>query len=72
MTQKVGEVELKILDHNHNKNITTHKFMKLAPENFSATLIQAKLWTKNEIDKFLKKTNFDGKLKQIQQKQYFK
>lgn len=43
MTQKVGEVEWKILDHNHNKNITTHKFMKLAPENFSATLIQAKL-----------------------------
>ena len=36
--RKIGEIEKKILDHNHDKYITTRASSKLTPENFDARL----------------------------------
>ena len=61
---KIAEIGKKLLDHGHsNKYITTQKFNKLAAENSAARLKQAKLATKADIADFVKKTDFDDKLK---------
>ena len=62
-------VENKILYH--SKYITTPELNKLTAENFAATLAQANLGTKSDIANFLKKTDFDKKLKK-NDKNYFK
>ena len=52
---KITEIEKKIIDHNHNKCITTPEFNKLTAENFTARLKQANLASKNDIANFVKK-----------------
>ena len=38
---KYSDIEKKILDHNHDKYITTQEFNKLTSDNFDARLKQA-------------------------------
>ena len=52
----------------HNKYITTLEFNKLTAETFTARLVQANLASKNDISNFLKKKNFDDKLKTLNNK----
>ena len=52
-------------DHDHDKYITTQEFNKLASENFTAILAQANLASKGDIANFVKKTDFDDKLKNL-------
>ena len=65
---KIGEIEKKILDHNHGKYITTQEFNKLTAENFATRLAQAKLATETRIDDFIEETHFDDKLKSLNEK----
>ena len=63
---KIIEIENKITtDHDHDKYITTQEFNKLTSENFAAKLAQASLTSKNDINNFLKKINFDDKFKSL-------
>ena len=55
----------KITDHDHDKYIATQEFNKLTWEKFAARLAQAKLASKSGIANFLKKTDFDDKLKHL-------
>ena len=52
----------------HSKYITTLEFNKLTAETFTARLVQANLASKNDISNFLKKKNFDDKLKTLNNK----
>ena len=53
---KIIKIENKVTtDHDHNKYITTQEFNKLTSENFSASLAQANLASKNDIANFVKK-----------------
>ena len=54
----ITEIEKKIIDHNHNKCITTPEFNKLTAKNFTARLKQANLAIKNDIASFVKKDRF--------------
>ena len=63
---KINEMEKETIDHGHAKYITTQKF--LAPDHFTGRLKQANLASKNDIPDFLKKTDFDGKLKNLNKK----
>ena len=65
---KVNEIEKKITDRNPNKYITTQAFIKLTAENFTARLKQANLARKNDIADFVKKMDFDDKLKNLNKK----
>ena len=65
---KISETEQKITDHNHDKYITTPEFNKLTAENFAARLTQVNLASKNDISNFIKKTDFDYKLKNLSKK----
>ena len=56
---KVGEIEKKLTDHNHDKYITTTKFNKLATDAINARIVQANL---------VKKTDFDNKLSDLNRK----
>ena len=56
---KITEIENKLTDHNHDDFITTAEFNKLTAENFASRLKQANL---------VAKTDFDGKLKSLNQK----
>ena len=51
-------------------SILLHK--KLTPENFTSRLAQGNLASKIDIANFVKKTNFDDKLKKVNEKSYFK
>ena len=63
---KVGEIEKKIANHDHNnKYINTQEFNKLTEEKFALRLKQANLATNSDIDDFVEKTNFDDKLKNL-------
>ena len=63
---KISEVENKITtDHDHDKYITTQEFNKLKSENFTARLAQSNLASKSDIANFIKKTDFDDKLKNL-------
>ena len=53
------------LDHDHDKYITTQEFNKLTAENFTTRLKQANLASNNDIANFVKKTDFDNKLKYV-------
>ena len=72
LQKRFNEIEKKITDHDHAKYITTQEFNKLTSENFAARLAQANLSSKNDIAKFVKKTDVDDKLKNLNRKSYFK
>ena len=61
---KVSEIEKK-LDRKHDESIATQKCNKLTAENFEARLEQANLATKADIADFVKKTDFNDKLKNL-------
>ena len=65
---KINEIEKKITDHDYDKYITTPESNKLTAENFAARLTQANLPSKNGITNFVKKTDFDDKLKNLNKK----
>ena len=58
-------MEKKIIDHDHEKYITSQEFNKLTQYNFTARLVQANLASKNYFANFVKRTNFDDKLQNI-------
>ena len=60
-TTTLNAVENKTPDH--SKYITTPEFNMLTSENFSARLAQANLASKSDIANFVKKIDFDDKLK---------
>ena len=62
---KIAKIENKIFDHNHDEYITTQGFNELTTEYFTARLAKAKFETKADIADFVKKTNFDKKLKKL-------
>ena len=53
-------------------NIILQKNLILTADNFAARLAQANLATKTDIHDFAEKTDFDYKLKNLNQKSYFK
>ena len=68
ITQKIVEIERNITDYVHDKYITTPELNKLTAENFAARLAQANLASKSDIANFVKKTDFDDKLKNLNKK----
>ena len=60
-TAAVTAVETKILDH--SKYITTPEFNMSTAEIFAARLAKANLASKSDIVNFVRKTDFDDKLK---------
>ena len=62
---KINEIEMKIIDHNHDKYITTPEFNKLTAESFAARLKQANLASKSDIANFVNKTDFDIQVKNV-------
>ena len=62
---KIREIENKCTDHDHDNYITTREFNKLTAENFTARLKKASLASKSDIANFVKKTDFDNKLKNV-------
>ena len=52
----------------HAKYIITEEFNKLTLENFASGLAQANLASKNDFVNFVKKTDFDDKLKNLNKK----
>ena len=67
MTTKIfEETEKKIRDH--DKYITTNDFNKFSGTIFDGKLKYAKLPTKADLAKFIKKRYFDEKLKNINKK----
>ena len=52
----------------HGKHITTQKFKKITAENFAVRSAQAKSASKNNVDNFIERTDFDDKLKNINKK----
>ena len=63
---KISETENTITtDHDHDEYVITQEFNKLTSENFIARLKHANLASKNDIANFVKKTDFDEKLKTV-------
>ena len=59
----------KITDHDHsNKYITTQEFNTLTSQNVATRLARANLAIKNKIADFLKKTDFNDKLTNLNKK----
>ena len=56
-------MEKKINDHNHDKYITTKEFNNLTAKNFVSRLAQANLASESDIANFADKTDFDDKVK---------
>ena len=56
--------EEKVINY-RDKYSTTQEFNKLTSENFTARLKQANLPSKSDIANFVKKTDFDNKLKNL-------
>ena len=54
--------------HYHDKYIATQEFNKLTSENFAARLAQANFSSKNDIAASVKRTDFDDKLKTLNNK----
>ena len=64
----ISEIQNKITaDHDLDKYITAQEFNKLTSETFTASLAQSNLASKIDIANFVKKTDFDNKLKILQQ-----
>ena len=64
---EISEIENKItVDHDNDKQITTQVFNQLVLENFTARLAQiTNLASKSNVANFVKKTDFDNKLKNV-------
>ena len=63
---KISKIENKLAtDHNHDKCINTQDFNKLTSEIFTARLAKSSLASKRDIANFVKKTDFDDKLKNM-------
>ena len=62
---KIGEIEKKISDYDHDKYITTPEFNKLTAESFVSRFAQASLATKSDITNFVKKIKVLLQIKQI-------
>ena len=62
---KNSEIGKKITDHHHDKCITTPELNKLTAEKFTSRLAQVNLASKIDIANFVKKTDFDEKLKNV-------
>ena len=64
---EISEIENKItVDHDNDKQITTQVFNQLILENFTARLAQiTNLASKSNVANFVKKTDFDNKLKNV-------
>ena len=62
---KIRKIENKCTDHDHDNYITTRESNKLTAENFTARLKKASLASKSDIANFVKKTDFDNKLKDV-------
>ena len=61
---KINETGKEIIDHDQsNKYITTQEFNELTAEKFSARFKKANLLSKSNITNFVKKTDFNKKLK---------
>ena len=54
---KIGEIETKITDHNHDKYINTPEFNNLTTENFAARSKQENLVTKMDFGDELRSLN---------------
>ena len=63
----ISEIKKK-LDYAHSKYITTEEFDKLAADNIAARLAPANLATKTDVVDFVKETDFDNNLKNINEK----
>ena len=63
---EINDVKNKI--PSHSKYITNPEFNKLTVEDFAARLAETNLASKNDIANFVKKTNFDNKLKNLNKK----
>ena len=61
-------MEKKITQHNHDEYITNQELNKLTLENFTARSALANLPSKNDINNFVRKTDFGDKLKNLNQK----
>ena len=59
------KLKKKTTDHDHDKYIYTPEFNKLTAEHFSARVAQANVASKNDIANFVKKIDFDNKLKNL-------
>ena len=65
---KILNLENKVTNKDHDKNINTSEFNKLTTENFKATLAKASLVTKTDFDdkqKSLNKKNTPNKTKHL-------
>ena len=65
---KIGEIEKKMLNHDHDQYITTQEFINLTSDHFDARLKQSKLATKHDIADFVRKAHFDKKLIDVNRK----
>ena len=65
---KATEIKNKVNNHNHDKNIDTQEFNKLAADVFNARLAQANLITTTDVD--AKLSNLNRKFTQINQNIY--
>ena len=59
------KLKKKITDHNHDKYITTPEFNKFTAESFDLRLKRENLASKSDIANFIKKSDFDNKLKDV-------
>ena len=65
---KISETENKITtdqDVHYDKYITTQEFNELTLENLTARVAQATLANKSDIANFVRKTDFDDKVKRL-------
>ena len=53
------------IDHDHDNYIITQEFNRLTSENFTVRLKQANLASKSDIANFIKKADFNIKLKDV-------
>ena len=67
IAQRLMKLKNTDLDYS-NKYITTQEFNKLTSEIFTSRLAQASLANKNYLCNFVKKTDFDDKLKRLSKK----
>ena len=65
---KISAIENKINDHDHAEYTNTQEFNKPISENITARLPQTNLTRKNDIANFVKKTDCDDKLKDLNKK----
>ena len=54
---KISDINKKVIDHDHDKYITTSEFNKLTTQNFATRLSQANLVTRTDFDTKLTNLN---------------